>query len=81
MTDKACFAVDDLLKNTEVQEVISDINPELLARRAYAPAMCDVFERPYTVLTETDAFRFFIDPAFRPVLISTYYLSIPSLHI
>jgi len=62
MSKNEVFAAEDLLKRPEVQEIISDVNQELVERRAYAPATCDVFKKPYMALEESDEYRFFIDP-------------------
>jgi len=61
MEEKAPARFEDLLKNPEVQKIISNINPELVERRAYQPSRCEVFQNRYTVLKDTDRYRFDID--------------------
>jgi pyrophosphate--fructose-6-phosphate 1-phosphotransferase len=51
----------ELLKHPAVQRAVDDCSPELKARRDYRPPMCEVFQAPYTVLEETDRYRFTID--------------------
>ena len=61
MEEKAPVRCEDLLNNPEVQKITSNINPELVERKAYQPSRCAVFQNPYTVLKDTDRYRFDID--------------------
>ncbi|MBW1992910.1 MAG: 6-phosphofructokinase [Deltaproteobacteria bacterium] len=54
--------IEELLKHPEVKRMTSNINSELLERRAYNPPICRVFESPYTRLKEDDRYRFTIHP-------------------
>lgn len=61
MPRRSTPSLDNLLSQPEVQKAISHINPGLLARRAFQPPRCAVFEQPYTTLEEADGFRFELD--------------------
>jgi len=50
-----------LVNHPLVREVTSNVNQELIDRRAYRPAVCSVFSHDYTGLEEIDAYRFEID--------------------
>ncbi len=51
----------DLLQHPVVQRAVDDCSLELKARRDYRPPACEVFHTAYTVLEETDRYRFTID--------------------
>jgi pyrophosphate--fructose-6-phosphate 1-phosphotransferase len=53
--------LEEILSHPQVKRATDDINPELRERREYRPPQCDVFSKPYTVLRETDAYRFELD--------------------
>jgi len=53
--------LEQILNHPQVRKAIDDTNPELRARREYRPPQCKVFSKPYTVLEETDAYRFELD--------------------
>ena len=53
--------LEKILKHPQVRKATDDINPELRERRRYRPPQCKVFSKPYTVLKETDAYRFELD--------------------
>lgn len=57
-----------LLENSEVQKVVSSDSQVVEARKAYRPAVCDVFTNPATRLEDSPEFRFSIDPAARKEL-------------
>ncbi len=58
--DKA-INLEKILNHPQVKKVTDDVNVELLERRQYSPPQCAVFSHPYTVLQETDRFRFELD--------------------
>jgi len=53
--------LQDVLKHPVVRKVTDDTNPELLERRNYLPPVCKAFSQKYTVLKETDRFKFTVD--------------------
>ncbi|MFO7556669.1 MAG: 6-phosphofructokinase [Desulfobacterales bacterium] len=61
MKDKNFDDIDDLLKHPEVRNATDNINRELIERRAYVPPKCKAFESPYTLLKDSDRFKFNID--------------------
>ena len=61
MPDHSTLNLEELLKHPQVEKATGDINAELLERRNYAPPRCSVFSHPYTVLQETDRYRFELD--------------------
>ena len=61
MPDHSTLNLEELLKYPQVEKATGDINAELLERRNYAPPRCSVFSHPYTVLQETDRYRFELD--------------------
>ena len=61
MTDHETLNLAELLNHPQVEKVTGDINAELLERRKYSPPRCEVFLHPYTVLQETDRYRFELD--------------------
>ena len=62
MVQKKALKREDILKHPKVQKVTGDINAELLERRRYQPPLCRVFTERFTILKETDRFKFKIDP-------------------
>ena len=61
MSDNNTVTLEKLLKHPQVEKVTGDVNAELLERRQYLPPRCEVFSHRYTVLQETDRFRFELD--------------------
>ena len=61
MSGKNSVNLEKILNHPQVKNAIDDINPELRERREYRPPHCEVFTMPYTVLQETDEFRFELD--------------------
>ncbi len=61
MPRKKTVSTEVLLKDPKVQEITSNINPEIIERRKNLPPICDVFNKPYTALQETDQYTFRID--------------------
>ena len=57
----AKMEINDVLKHPVVRKVTDDTNPELLERRQYSPPVCNVFSREFTILKETDRFKFSVD--------------------
>ncbi len=51
-----------ILDHPQVKKATDDVSAELLERRQYSPPQCAVFAHPYTVLQETDRYRFELDP-------------------
>ena len=61
MSDNQVTKMDEILNHPRVKKVTDDINEELHKRRKYSPPQCDVFSNPYTILEETDQYRFELD--------------------
>ena len=61
MPDKQAISLEELLNHPRVKQVTDDINAESLERRKYLPPVCEAFSYPYTVLQETDQYRFELD--------------------
>ena len=61
MSGKHSINLEKILNHPQVKIATDDINPELLERREYRPPHCEAFTMPYTVLRETDEFRFELD--------------------
>jgi len=61
MPDNKTLNLEDILNHPQVKKVTDDVNAELLERRKYLPPPCEVFSHPYTVLEETDRYRFELD--------------------
>ena len=59
-TDKA-VNLEKILNHPQVKKVTDDVNAEMLERRKYASPKCDAFSSRYTVLQETDHYRFELD--------------------
>ena len=56
------LSLQQILDNPTVKQAVDDVSYELRRRRAFRPPACQVFAQPYTLLEETDRFRFSIDP-------------------
>jgi pyrophosphate--fructose-6-phosphate 1-phosphotransferase len=63
-----CVDLDKLLKKSEIQKTVSSTSTMSLARNAYQPALCDMFNDPYTVVESVDDYRFEINPEARRLL-------------
>ncbi len=61
MPAKKPIALEDLMKNTEVQKVTKNISQELIERREYVIPKCDVLSSPYTYLEDNVNFQFDVD--------------------
>ena len=61
MSGKKGITAEELLKIPEVQEVTGSVSRELVQRRRSQPAVCDVFNHPFTALKTDDRYRFEID--------------------
>lgn len=53
--------IEEFLKHPEVEKVTANKNPELIERRQYKPPVCAAFLKPYTILTDSDQYKFEID--------------------
>jgi pyrophosphate--fructose-6-phosphate 1-phosphotransferase len=56
------LSLEQILDHPTIRKAVDHVNRELLERRAYRPPVCRAFREPYTVLEETERFRFTIDP-------------------
>jgi pyrophosphate--fructose-6-phosphate 1-phosphotransferase len=54
--------LDKLLRKSEVQKTVSSTSTMSRVRNAYQPALCDVFNDPYTVIETLNDYRFEINP-------------------
>jgi len=61
MTEIEAANLEKILNHPRVKKVTDDENAELLERRKYSPPKCKVFSSTYTVLAETDRYRFELD--------------------
>ncbi len=61
MTDNQVLNMEQILTHPHVKKATDDTNEQLLERRKYSPPQCDVFLNPYTILEETDQYRFELD--------------------
>ena len=61
MPGKEAISLEEILNHPTVQKATEDINAEMLERRAYSPLRCEVFSHPYTIVQETDCYRFELD--------------------
>jgi pyrophosphate--fructose-6-phosphate 1-phosphotransferase len=61
MPGKETISLEEILNHPTVKKATDDVNAESLERRAYSPLRCEVFSHPYTVLRETDRYRFELD--------------------
>jgi pyrophosphate--fructose-6-phosphate 1-phosphotransferase len=50
-----------ILDGPTVKRVVDNVNRELAERRAFQPPTCSVFSHTYTILEDTDAYRFTVD--------------------
>lgn len=53
--------LQEILNCPTVEKALGDVSRELAERRAFQPPVCSVFSHPYTVLEDTDAYRFTVD--------------------
>ncbi len=68
MSKEEPLSIENLMKKPQVQNVISNINQELVERRAHSPKKCEVFSSPYIVLQEDPHYRFSVDKQARQEL-------------
>ena len=61
MPKNKAINLEEILNHPRVKRVTDDVNAEILERRKYSPPQCDVFSNSYTVLEETDRYRFELD--------------------
>ena len=61
MSGKKGITAEELLKIPEVQEATGSVSRELVQRRRSQPAVCDVFNHPFTALKTENRYRFEID--------------------
>ena len=61
MSGKETMNLEEILNHPAVKMAIDDVNAESLERRSYSPRRCEVFSHPFTVLQETDRYRFELD--------------------
>jgi len=53
--------VQQFLEKRPVKQVISDVSPEMAARRKFVPELCDAFTGTYTAVHNVPGFKFTID--------------------
>ena len=61
MQGKEAISLEEILNHPQVKKFTDDISAELLERKEYAPPQCEVFSHPFTVLQDTDRYRFELD--------------------
>lgn len=61
MPGKESLSLEDILAHPQVRWATDDVNAELLERRGYSPPRCEVFSHQYTILRDTDQYRFEVD--------------------
>jgi pyrophosphate--fructose-6-phosphate 1-phosphotransferase len=61
MSENKVINLKDILNHPQVKKVTDDVNAATLERRNYSPPECDVFSNTYTVIEETDRYRFELD--------------------
>ena len=61
MSGKEAIRLEKILNHPAVKKATDDINAESLERRSYSPLRCEVFSHPYTIVQETDRYRFELD--------------------
>ena len=61
MTKNSALNLQEVLNSPTVKKAVDDVNRELIERRAFQPPTCKVFSYAYTVLEDTDRYRFTID--------------------
>lgn len=62
MQERSDVDVQALLRNPEIQEIVSSTSQVMQARRAYKPSICSVFQSEATVLETNGKYRFEVDP-------------------
>ncbi len=62
MAKKKIVALNEILTLPQIKRVMDDSNAEMIDRTKYALPRCGVFSHAYTVLEETDEYRFELDP-------------------
>lgn len=60
--------IEGFLSHPDVRKVTANENPELVERRRYKPSVCAAFLKPYTVLTDSDQYKFEVDSEARKQL-------------
>jgi pyrophosphate--fructose-6-phosphate 1-phosphotransferase len=58
MSKKETKALEELLKHPRIRKITDNISAELQERTQYCPRVCAVFSKKYTVLKDTDRFKF-----------------------
>jgi pyrophosphate--fructose-6-phosphate 1-phosphotransferase len=53
--------LEEILAHPQVERVLDDRNAEVVERTTYPLPRCSVFSHPYTILAETDEYRFELD--------------------
>jgi pyrophosphate--fructose-6-phosphate 1-phosphotransferase len=61
MPGKEAISLEEILNHPAVKKATDNINAESLERRSYSPLRCEVFSHPYTIVQETDRYRFELD--------------------
>jgi len=61
MAERTVSNLQEILSSSTVQKAVDDVNRELTERRSFQPPACSVFSHAYTVLEDTDAYRFTVD--------------------
>ena len=61
MAERRGSDLQELLNSPAIIKAVCDANRELIERRAFQPPICSVFSHPYTVLEDTDVYRFTVD--------------------
>lgn len=61
MQESQGILVDELMKNPEIEKVITCDSQEMIERRTHVPLICEVFNQPYTRLNSEDKYLFHVD--------------------
>ena len=61
MQDSQDIAVDELMKNPEIEIAIGRDSQETMERRTHVPLVCEIFRQPYSRLLAEDTYQFNID--------------------
>ena len=61
MPQNKVLNLEEILNHPQVKKVTDDVNAEMHERRKYSPPQCAVFSNSFTVLEETDQYRFELD--------------------
>ena len=61
MPQNKVLNLEEILNHPQVKKVTDDVNAEMHERRKYQPPQCAVFSNSFTVLEETDQYRFELD--------------------